>query len=471
VFLTFQLHAQITFQKQFRQLDSASSFQTYDAKITTDGGYILAGLASEGTSTTYHPFLLKLNCISEIQWYKIFGNAQTTANVFHKVIVTNDSSYVLMSNLGLYTNYNGMIAKVDANGNVLWERLLNLSNGNDQVTDIKETTSGHFILTGTIKSTPDVGLIKLNSDGTLVWNKTFGNLNQYDEGSAITILNDGSYLVTGRYISMGSFIAFLLKTDTSGALQWLKCYGDTLQSMWGFDVKELGNGNLILAGSTTLLKPNFQSFTDNYLMRLNNVGDTIWSKIFYGTPDLFENVSSIHVDAQGNIILGVATASYVTPGLVPNKNAVMKFSPAGNLLSAKIYNDGSSHYTRINPAHDDGVILSGFSTLYAGSVGFQTLFMKLDNAQNSGCFDTDVTAQTVVTSKSFKVTQPIPLLGSSVTSVANTTIFNTIITDSVLCQAFPLLLADFEYSDTCLGANTHFVADKSGISSWHWDFG
>jgi len=115
---------------------------------------------------------------------------------------------------------------------------------------------------------------------------------------------------------------------------------------------------LILAGSTTLLKPNFQSFTDNYLMRLNNVGDTIWSKIFYGTPDLFENVSSIHVDAQGNIILGVATAYYVTPGFVPNKNAVMKFFPSGNLSVAKIYNNESSHYTRINPAHDDGVILS-----------------------------------------------------------------------------------------------------------------
>lgn len=471
VFLTNRLVAQITFQKQFRQPDSASSFQTYDAKITPDGGYILAGLASEGTSTTFHPFLLKLNCKSEIQWYKLFGNTQTTANVFHRVIVTHDSNFVLMSNLGVYSNYNGLVAKVDGNGNILWEKILNLSNGSDQLTDIKETNSGQFVLTGSIKSTPDVGLIKLNSDGTLVWNKTFGNANQYDEGSAITILNDGSYLVTGRYISMGTFNAFLLKTDTSGAMQWLKCYGDTLQHMWGFDVKELGNGDLILAGSTTLLKPNYQSYTDNYVMRLNSVGDTVWTKIFYGTPDLFENVSSILIDAQENIILGVATASYVTPGFVPNKNAIMKFSPSGNLLAAKIYNNGSSHYTRINPSHDDGVILSGYSTMYAGPVGFQTLFMKMNQALNTGCFDTDVTALTVVTSNSFKVTQPLPLLGTSGTSLANSTVFNTVVVDSVLCQAFPLLLADFEYSDTCLGLNTHFVADTSGVSSWHWDFG
>jgi hypothetical protein len=65
----------------------------------------------------------------------------------------------------------------------------------------------------------------------------------------------------------------------------------------------------------------------------------------------------------------------------------------------------------------------------------------------------------------------LPLLGTSGALLANSTVFNTVVVDSVLCQAFPLLLADFEYSDTCLGANTHFVADKSGISSWHWDFG
>lgn len=50
-----KVHAQVKFQKQFHQPDSASSLQTFDAKATPDGGYIMAGLASQGSSNVYHP--------------------------------------------------------------------------------------------------------------------------------------------------------------------------------------------------------------------------------------------------------------------------------------------------------------------------------------------------------------------------------------------------------------------------------
>ena len=471
VFLAIDSNAQITFQKIYAQPDSGSNFQAYDSKATPDGGYILGGLASEGTTNVLHPFIMKVNCKGETQWYQLFGTTQSISNVHHKVIVTQDSNYILMSNLGVNTNYNGFVVKVDPTGNVLWQKLLNLSVGNDVVSDIIETSTGHLLLTGSIKSTPDVGVIKLNADGTLVWNKTFGNSLDYDEGSAIIEMNDGSYLITGRYVSMGTFNAFLLKTDTSGVKQWFKCYGDTLQHMWGFDIKELGNGDIVMAGYNTLLKPSYQSYGDNFVMRLNNVGDTLWSKIFYGTPDQFENVSSIEIDPQGNFILGVATASYPTAGFVPNKHAIMKFSPIGNLLLAKTYNGGSSHYARLAKAMDGGYILSGFSTLYTGPVGFNTLLMKLDENLNSGCFETDVTALTVVSSKNFRITQPIPLLGASGSSIDNITTYTTQVEDSVLCQSFPLLVAGYTYNDKCLSSTTHFVADTSGISYWHWDFG
>jgi hypothetical protein len=45
-------------------------------------------------------------------------------------------------------------------------------------------------------------------NGQLIWCKTFGNNGQYDDGTAFIETNDGGYLVTGRYISMGTFNAF-----------------------------------------------------------------------------------------------------------------------------------------------------------------------------------------------------------------------------------------------------------------------
>ena len=464
--------SQITFQKQYSQPDSASSFESFDAKATPDGGHVMAGLASEGANAQlFHPYIVKVNCKGELLWEHYFGNSQTIGNVTGKVIVTNDSGYVMINNLGVYNNYNGFAVRLDKAGNILWQKLLNLSNGNDNINDIQETSDGSFILSGSVKSTPDVGLIKLSANGDLFWCKTFGYNGQYDDGTALIETNDGGYLVTGRYISMGTFNAFLMKTDSSGAMQWLKCYGDTNQHMWGFDVKELDNGDYVMVGSTTLLKPSFQSFGDNFIMRLNSMGDTLWTKIFYGSPDLFENASTVLVDDSGNFLVGVATASYPTPGNVPNKHAIMKFSPTGTLISARTYNDGYSHYTRISKATDGGYLLNGFSNKYTGPVGFQTLLMKLDNSLSSGCFESDVTALTVVQDKAFRITQPGSVLGASGTVTNNTSTYSTSVEDSTICESYPILSAAIDTSGNCVGVPIQFSADTVGITSWHWNFG
>lgn len=121
----------------------------------------MAGLASQGSSNVYHPYLIKLNCKGELQWEHYFGNTQTIANVNTRVIVTADSGYVMISNLGVYTNYNGFAVKMDASGNIIWQKLLNLSNSNDNINDVYETADGHLIIAASLKDFPDVGLVKL----------------------------------------------------------------------------------------------------------------------------------------------------------------------------------------------------------------------------------------------------------------------------------------------------------------------
>lgn len=463
--------AQSKFQKQFSQPDSASSLETFDAKQTPDGGYILTGLASQGSGNTYHPFLLKLDCKGDKQWTQFFGSTQTPNNIFPKVIITHDSQIVMINNIGVYSNYNGLAVRCDLSGNILWQKTLNLSTGNDIISDIKETSDGHLILTGASKSTPDVSLVKLTSDGNLIWHKTFGNNGQYDEGSTLIETNDGGYLLTGRYISMSTFNAFLLKTDSSGSMQWLRCYGDTNQHMWGFDIKQLQGGDIVMVGSTTLLKPSYSSYGDNFIMRLNSAGDTLWTKIFYGNPDLFENATSVEVDDQENFIISVATASYPTTGFVPNKHAIMKFSSSGNLLFAKTYNTGGSHYPRLNKAIDKGYILTGFSTNYSGPLGFQTLLIKVDKSLSSGCFEFDQLANTTVTSAPFKITQPVPVTGSGATITNNLATWTSTILDTTLCSHFPALHADFTVKDACINTPVLFECDSVGMVAWHWDFG
>lgn len=206
-------------------------------------------------------------------------------------------------------------------------------------------------------------------------------------------------------------------------------------------------------------------------MKLTSQGDTLWTKIFYGSPDQYENASSVEVNALGHYIVGVSTASYPTVGFVPNKNAVVEFDSNGNLLFANLLNDGASHYSRISSCADHTILMSAFSNKYGGPIGFQSLLIKLDSSNRSGCFDQDVTTSTYVGSKPFKVTQPVPSLYSGATLTTNLTTFTTTIADTSLCSYFTTPQTSFTYSDTCQKDSVLF--QTAGVSGEQilWDFG
>jgi len=175
------------------------------------------------------------------------------------------------------------------------------------------------------------------------------------------------------------------------------------------------------------------------------------------------------LDQDENIIAGVAKASYASHGFVPNKHAVMKFSPQGQLLKATLYNNGYSHDPRISKCPDQDILLSGFINAYSGPIGFRTLLMKMDSTLSTDCVETDVTHQTFVQSKLFRVNTPTPVTGSSGKVVNNSSTYTSSIIDSTLCASFPAVQSAFTYSGGCKNEAVQFFADSSGILFWRWE--
>ncbi|MBK7343423.1 MAG: hypothetical protein IPJ06_10240 [Saprospiraceae bacterium] len=98
--------------------------------------------------------------------------------------------------------------------------------------------------------------------------------------------------------------------------------------------------------------------------------------------------------ADGRYAIGVPTMSFTnyTQGFVPNKNAVFVSGPDGSLSEARLYNNGGSHYTKIQD-RPNGFLLSNFSTKYGGPSFFKPLIITTDSDLNSGCNEIDVTQQ------------------------------------------------------------------------------
>ncbi|WP_178989901.1 T9SS type A sorting domain-containing protein [Winogradskyella schleiferi] len=199
------------------------SAQGYSVVTTSDGGVIVTGYTSfQNNDNTYNQDarVLKLNALSEVEWDYSFGG--TLADYGRSIKQTSDGGYIVAGTSQSYdgdlTNNQGgqdfWVLKLDALGIMQWQNTFG-GTSEDIGIDIEETVDGGYIMTGQTNSNDgdvsgngsgsfyDYWVIKLNSTGTLLWQKCIGG-NSNDMGTAIGLTADGGYIVAGRSNSNGS---------------------------------------------------------------------------------------------------------------------------------------------------------------------------------------------------------------------------------------------------------------------------
>jgi len=115
---------------------------------------------------------------------------------------------------------------------------------------IRQTSDGGYILIGTkgVSRWPmylggDVWLIKIDADGNILWEKTYGAPLLKDAGWCVQETLDGGYIVTGLTNGLCSWIQkepffpmfcqlYLMKTDGNGNQIWEKTIRGTGMSRY-----------------------------------------------------------------------------------------------------------------------------------------------------------------------------------------------------------------------------------------------
>ncbi|MDR2353255.1 MAG: T9SS C-terminal target domain-containing protein [Deltaproteobacteria bacterium] len=190
-------------------------------KITLDGGYIIAGDSSsndgdvKGNHGGRDYWIVKIDSQGEIKWQKSFGgrgleSARDIQQTFDSgfIIVGESSSNErdLTVNKG---NYDAWIVKVDSLGTLQWQKSLGGSEG-DYAISCQISTDGGYMIVGYSESNDgdikdnygkvDYWIVKLDSQGTLQWQQSFGG-SDWDEPSSIQITSDGGYIIAGGSLS------------------------------------------------------------------------------------------------------------------------------------------------------------------------------------------------------------------------------------------------------------------------------
>lgn len=125
-----------------------------DILPTTDGGFITIGWANDTGASIFDMLIMKINSTGTPQWAKRYSNPDNRLFIYDFEL--NPDGSILVAATYLHTaanNYEGMIMKTDATGNVLWAHNYGDSVGAtayfDRVSAVVERPGGYVFLGST----------------------------------------------------------------------------------------------------------------------------------------------------------------------------------------------------------------------------------------------------------------------------------------------------------------------------------
>jgi hypothetical protein len=268
---------------------------------------------------------------------------------------------------------------------LLWDKTYG-SNNSESASSILEAANGDLIFTGYTQSTEnrrkDIILYRTDANGNKLWSKIFGNeLN--DEGYQVIESKNGDIILAGNTsLDEGKRIeSLVLRTDNKGELLWEKYFGKEDRNA-AVSLIELNNSDIAVAGFTASLPRGY----DIQITILNEWGEHVWSKNYGGIR--WDEAKCLIRTHKNNLVLAGYTKSYqsdekdvwailLQPDITPDDEESTEILPDYQILSDV---DDNIPVTRMNGKNTLAVVIGIEKYKYATDAKFAehdaTIFFK-----------------------------------------------------------------------------------------------
>ncbi len=286
-----------------------------------------------------------------------------------------------------------------------WQKTFG-GNTEEEAFSVQQTTEGGYIIAGWTRSYGagdwDVYLVKTDSAGNMLWQKTFGG-SDADIGWSVQQTSDGGYIIAGTTLSYGAGTVYLIKTDPNGNSEWEKTFGGSLSFEEGHSVQQTSDDGYIIAGSTSYFRYDVPT-SDIYLIKTDSNGNMQWQETFsFGVGLKYRDYGrSVQQTSDGGYIIAGSTYYYTGPlnYLYPDGEYIIagftlsygaggydvyliKTDPNGNSQWQKTFGASNTDVGRsVQQTSDGGYIIAGYTESY-GAGDSDVYLIKTDPNGNS----------------------------------------------------------------------------------------
>jgi hypothetical protein len=303
--IRLNLDGTVAWQKSYGS--SGTTLMSVDAAPA--GGFIFAASTTSLGAGNSDVWVVRLNDDGSIAWQKTYGGP---GNDYAKQVrSTSDGGFIVLAGSDTFSGsvQNMWILKLNADGSIAWQKTL-INAVTQYANGIREVPGGGYIVASQASigaSFDEALLLRLNSDGSVAWQKRYGTTNA-EGATAVALTNDSGFVVSGSLYPTGApgpTVGWVFKVDSSGALVWQKQYSSGTHEEFQ-SCEALKDGTFLLAGVQGNSAGSIGSQV--WALALNADGSASWQKKYGGSQG--QEGTSLLPSPYGGLILTGDTSSY-----------------------------------------------------------------------------------------------------------------------------------------------------------------
>lgn len=288
------------------------------------------------------------------EWAKSYGTAASSED--GRVIrQTSDGGYVLALSAFGGTGLT-VLLRLDAQGSILWQKTFGPSY---PVTSdsLEVLPDGGFVFVSH-NDQDDARLVRLDGTGLISWEKLYGGAG-HDNLVAVAATTDGGFILGGATNSWGAgqLDFWIMKVDGLGQLQWERVAGTPAYEFLR-SIAQTADGGYVAVGETDM---------DGWALKLDGQGNVVSSTRMAGTRSYNGKFWTVVATPDGGFVAGASGS------------VLVRFSASGSVAWKKSY--GAYVIRGLAPTSDGGFVATGAAKI--STYNQDAFVLRLDGNGNA----------------------------------------------------------------------------------------